>query len=55
VHHGIVRTGSIYPWCSAGWFERVAEPSFQKTVAEFTKLNLGDADDFEIPPLEDWP
>ena len=33
VHHGIVRDAKQYRWCSAGWFERAASPSFVETVA----------------------
>jgi putative transposase len=35
VRHGIVRRATNYPWCSAGWFERVSRPAFRKTVLEF--------------------
>jgi len=32
VHHGLVREPSLYPWCSAGWFQRKAETALYKTV-----------------------
>ena len=32
VHHGIVREPSLYPWCSAGWFQRRAPTSLYKRI-----------------------
>ena len=36
VHHGLVKVASLYPWCSAGWFETKADPSFFKSVNSST-------------------
>jgi len=51
--HGIVRLASNYPWCSAGWFERKATPSFRKTVLGFPCDLVSVVDDFEVS-IEDW-
>ncbi len=52
VKHGLVPVASQYPWCSVGWFERVAPPAQVKTVYGFKtdKLNVYD----EYDPCEDW-
>ncbi len=44
VHHGLVRVATDYQWCSASWFERMAEKPFYKTVSSFKtdRLNVGD-------------
>ena len=46
VHHGVVRTATAYPWCSAGWFERTASRAFQHTVASFKIDRVKVYDDF---------
>ena len=46
VHHGLVPVASAYPWCSAGWFEQKANPSFYKTVSSFRYDKLRIPDDF---------
>ena len=48
VHHGIVREPSLYPWCSAGWFERRATSAFYKTIMKFGTEHLKVPDDFEL-------
>ncbi len=50
VHHGIVREPSLYPWCSAGWFQRGAKAWFYKTIMNFgsERLRLRLPDDFEV-------
>jgi putative transposase len=35
VKHGLVNMASDYPWCSAGWFERVATDAQVKTIYSF--------------------
>jgi REP-associated tyrosine transposase len=50
VRHGLVRTASQYPWCSAGWFERKASPAFFKTIMGFLIDKLEIPDDFEVAP-----
>ena len=32
VHHGLTRVSTLYPWCSAAWFERTATPAQVKTI-----------------------
>jgi putative transposase len=48
VRHGIVRLASAYPWCSAAWFERKANPAFFKTVISFPSDKLDIPDDFDV-------
>jgi len=48
VHHGLVREPSLYPWCSAGWFERQAAPSFYKTVMAMKVDAVQVVDDFPL-------
>jgi putative transposase len=48
VHHRLVREPSLYPWCSAGWFERGANASFYKTIMRFGIERLKVPDDFEV-------
>ena len=35
VHHGLVRVASLYRFCSAGWFESQADPSFRRKVESY--------------------
>ena len=44
--HGIVRNAEEYPWCSAAWFKRSAEPAFQKMVEKFKTDQLKEFDEF---------
>jgi putative transposase len=46
VHHGLVATPPEYPWCSAAWFVREADPAFRKTVAGFKTDRVSVPDDF---------
>jgi putative transposase len=48
VHHRLVPVASLYPWCSAGWFERRAETSFFKTVMGFKSDRVTVPDDYEV-------
>ena len=48
VHHRLVREPPLYPWCSAGWFERRATASFYKTIMRFRTERLKVPDDFEV-------
>jgi putative transposase len=50
VHHGLVREPSLYPWCSAGWFQRQATTSFYRTIMKFGTERLSVPDDF----ASDW-
>lgn len=55
VRHGLVRVANEYPWCSAGWFERVASAAKVKSIYRFKYDGLAavaKADDFE--PAADW-
>jgi putative transposase len=47
VHHELVRDASTYPWCSAGWFAREADPAFFKTVSSSHYDMLSLPDDFD--------
>jgi len=55
VHHKLVREPSLYPWCSAGWFERRATTSFYKTIMRFGIERLKVPDDFEVEWSPDAP
>jgi putative transposase len=46
VHHGLVRTPTAYPYCSAAWFEKNANPGFRRKVRSFKYDRLKVADDF---------
>ena len=35
VHHGLVKRGSDWKWCSAGAFVRAVSPAWVKTIASF--------------------
>jgi len=48
VHHKLVAEPSLYPWCSAGWFQRRATTSFYKTIMRFGIERLKVPDDFEV-------
>lgn len=48
VHHGLVREPSLYPWCSAGWFEGRAPTSFYKTVMNMKVDRVNIMDDFPV-------
>ena len=48
VHHRLVREPSLYPWCSAGWFQKKASASFYKTVMRFGIERLKVPDDFDV-------
>ena len=51
VHHRIARRAANYPWCSAGWFERKAKPSFRKRILATKYDQIEVPDDFgEIAP-----
>ena len=46
VKHGVVPVANQYPWCSAGWFERVASPAQVKTIYSFKIDRVRVDDDF---------
>jgi len=46
VHHGVVDNALKYKWCSAAWFEKSYEISFQKTVHSFKTDRVKVPDDF---------
>lgn len=52
VHHGLVREPSLYPWCSAGWFQRRTAPSFYKTVMEMKVDRVHVRDDYTVDSSE---
>jgi putative transposase len=47
-HHRLIRESSLYPWCSAGWFERRASASLRQTIIKFGVERLKAPDDFEV-------
>jgi putative transposase len=52
VKHGLVPVASLYPWCSARWFERTATPAQVRTIYRFKTDQLVVPDDYETAP--DW-
>ena len=52
VHHGLVREPSLYPWCSAGWFQRRATAAFYKTVMGMKVDRVRVADEFAVDVSE---
>jgi len=52
VRHGLVPVANQYPWCSAGWFERVATPAQVKTIYSFGEERLRIPDDFDV--VAEW-
>ena len=35
VRHGLVTSATMYPWCSAAWFEKHADPATRKVIESF--------------------
>jgi putative transposase len=52
VHHGLIPDASLYPYCSAAWFERTASPAWQRTIRSFKIDKLNVADEFDAHT--DW-
>jgi putative transposase len=52
VRHGLVPVANQYPWCSAGWYERVTDPAMVRTVYGFKTDRINVEDDFQ--PSTDW-
>lgn len=48
VRHGVVRRAANYPWCSAGWFERKAQPALRRTVLGFPCDKVRVPDSFDV-------
>jgi putative transposase len=46
VKHGVTLAADQYPWCSAGWFARMAAPAFRRTVESFKTDTVKVEDDF---------
>lgn len=47
VHHNVVAVASMYPWCSATWFENTADRVFQQVIAGFIIDRVNVNDDFD--------
>ena len=47
VKHGLVPAANLYPWCSAGWFEREASAALVKTVYGFKTDRVDVVDGFD--------
>jgi len=48
VKHGLVYVANQYPWCSAGWFEKTAQPAQVKTIYGFKTDRLKVLDEYEV-------
>ena len=46
VRHGLVGQPAEYPWCSAAWFERIADPAMVRTIYGFKIDHVNVVDDF---------
>ncbi len=46
VRHGLVPVASHYRWCSAGWFERTADPAMVRTIYGFKTDRVKVLDEF---------
>jgi putative transposase len=43
-----VREAALYPWCSAGWFQRRATTSFYKQIMQMKIDRVHVEDEFEV-------
>jgi len=50
VKHRLVLVANQYPWCSAGWFERSAQPAIVKSIYRFKIDQVRVFDAFEPAP-----
>lgn len=48
VKHGLTPVANQYPWCSAGWFERMATDAQVRTIYSFKTDQLNVYDDYEV-------
>jgi putative transposase len=52
VKHGLVQIANHYPWCSAGWFERVSTPAMIRAIYSFQSDRINLQDNYQVSP--DW-
>ncbi len=52
VKHGLVPVAALYPWCSAGWFEKTASPAEISIIYGFKIDGVKVFDEFE--PEAEW-
>jgi len=52
VKHGLVAVASLYPWCSAAWFERTATSAQVKTIYAFPIDRVNVYDEYDVPSVE---
>jgi putative transposase len=52
VKHELVTTACLYPWCSAGWFERTASAATVKSIYRFKTDRISVPDQFDV--CADW-
>jgi putative transposase len=52
VKHGLVRRAAVYPWCSAGWFERTAGKAMVQSIYRFKTASVRVPDEYEVEG--DW-
>jgi putative transposase len=52
VKHHLVPQASLYPWCSAAWFERTASSAQVKTIYSLKIDRVEIADDYDT--VQDW-
>jgi putative transposase len=44
VHHGLVRLGSDWKWCSAAAFKKAVSPAWVKTICSFNYSEIAEKD-----------
>jgi putative transposase len=52
VKHGLVKEASDYPWCSARWFEGIAETSKVRTIYGMKLTRLKIDDDYDVVKVD---
>ncbi|HEV2392729.1 MAG TPA: hypothetical protein VG146_10250 [Verrucomicrobiae bacterium] len=52
VKHGLAPLASLYPWCSARWFERTATPAQVRTIYRFKTDRLQIPDEYDV--VNEW-
>lgn len=50
VKHGLVAAAHLYPWCSASWFQRTANPAQVKAIYRFRTDGIKLDDEMAVAP-----
>ena len=49
VRHGLVPVANLYPWCSAGWFERTGRPAQVRMIYGVPIERVKVYDEYDVP------